>query len=458
MTPNQGATANRPIECLSRTIGNSSPFFGCIVLGNYAEYNFIYYEEREESYGKKVIDTDSMHLPPTPETRFDRVDRHIQRKYIDSGRLAGAQIAIQHRGLLHTSCFGFMDRERTRPMTADCIFRIFSMTKPITSVALMMLVERGSIRLDDPVSRFIPSWTGLKPRGAGASRPMRVVDLLTHCSGLTAGFQYRTDIDAAYRATLSMQPDGPDLETFVEQLGRIPLEFEPGTEWNYSVSTDVLGFLIEKVSGESFRDFLQSRIFEPLGMTDTDFHVPAAKRGRLAECYVRRPGELLGQPGPSFETDRTAAPRFYSGGGGLLSTLNDYLAFCNAVLRQGRRGEARLLSRATWELMSKNHLPGGGDLPSATQSLFSDKCFAGIGFGLGWATTLNTARARLRGTPGDIFWSGMANTFFWCDPAEQFIGIFMTQILPSEVYPLQREIRARAYDAIRPRRWGRWRL
>jgi len=424
-------------------------FSGCIVLSNYAGYNFIYHEEREESHGKIVMDTGSMYPPQTSETRFDRVDRHIEREYIDTGRLAGAQLAIQHRGRLHTGCFGFMDRERTRPMTADCIFRIFSMTKPITSVALMMLVEQGSIRLDDPVSRFIPSWAGQKPRGAASGRPMRVVDLLTHCSGLTAGFQYRSDIDAAYRAALSIQPDGPSLETFVEDLGRIPLEFEPGTGWNYSVSTDVLGFLIEKVSGEGFRDFLQSRIFAPLGMTDTDFHVPAAKRARLAECYVRRPAEKLGQPSSSFESDRTAAPTFYSGGGGLLSTINDYLAFANAVLSQGRREEARLLSPATWELMSKNHLPGGGDLPSVSQGLFSDDGYLGVGFGLGWATTINTATARLCGTPGDVFWSGMANTFFWCDPAEQFIGIFMTQILPAEVYPLQPQIRALAYDAIR---------
>jgi CubicO group peptidase (beta-lactamase class C family) len=278
---------------------------------------------------------------------------------------------------------------------------------------------------------------------------MRVVDLLTHCSGLTAGFQYRTDIDAEYRGALSLQPQGQNLETFVLKLGRIPLEFQPGTAWNYSVSTDVLGFLIEKVSGQSFRDFLKSRILEPLGMTDTDFHVPADARRRLAECYVRRPHEQLGQPGPSFEGDRTAVPTFYSGGGGLLSTVDDYLAFSKAILSQGRREETRLLSPATWRLMSTNHLPGGSDLPAVAQGLFSDDGYTGIGFGLGWATTIDTASARLRGSPGDVFWSGMANTFFWCDPAEQLIGIFMTQILPSEVYPLQVQIRSLAYDAIR---------
>jgi CubicO group peptidase (beta-lactamase class C family) len=322
------------------------------------------------------------------------------------------------------------------------------MTKPITSVALMMLVEEGTVRLQDPVSRFIPSWSGLKARGSAVGREMRIVDLLTHCSGLTYSIQYRTEIDAAYRKTLSMRRDGQSLEALVEELSRLPLEFEPGAAWNYSVATDVLGFIIEKVSGRPFRDFLKFRIFDPLRMTDTDFNVPAEKTHRVAGCYVRRPDELLSLPGPSFESEHTAEPTFCSGGGGLFSTLKDYLAFCNAILNQGRRGEVRLLSAATWRLMSTNHLPGGDDLPSVAQGLFSERGYAGIGFGLGWATTIDSARAELRGTPGDIFWSGMANTFFWCDPVEELIGIFMTQIFPSETYPLQREIRALTYDAI----------
>jgi len=301
--------------------------------------------------------------------------------------------------------------------------------------------------LHDPVSRFIPSWSGLQARGSDDGGEMRIIDLLTHCSGLTYGIQYRTEIDAAYRKSLSMRHDGQDLEAMVEKLSHLPLEFAPGSAWNYSVATDVLGFIIEKVGGRPFRDFLKSRIFEPLGMTDTDFNVPAAKSPRLAECYVRRPDELLGLPGRSFESDPTAQPILYSGGGGLFSTLHDYLAFCNAIMSQGTRDEARLLSTAAWQLMSRNHLPGG-DLPSFAQGLFSDAGCAGIGFGLGWATTIDADRTPLRGTPGDAFWSGMANTFFWCDPAKELIGVFMTQILPSEIYPLQREIRSLTYAAI----------
>ena len=333
-------------------------------------------------------------------------------------------------------------------MNSDCIFRIFSMTKPITCVAAMMLVERGLLRLDDEVARYIPSWAGLTVRGVARARPMRIVDLLTHGSGLTAGFQHRTEIDALYRQTLSMRSDGPDLRAFVEELSHFPLEFEPGTAWIYSVSTDVLGFVIQEVSGLSFRDFLKSQIFDPLNMTDTDFYIPAAKRAHLAECYVRRSGEPLGQLKDSFEPDLTAIPTFYSGGGGLLSTTSDYLSFAGAILGQGP-GKPPLLSPETWKLMSINHLPDGQDLRSVARGMFSEDTYAGVGFGLGWATTLNAATAGLRGTPGDTFWSGMANTFFWCDPVEQLIGIFMTQILPNDVYPLQVEIRELAYGAVR---------
>ncbi len=382
------------------------------------------------------------------DARFLGVDRYIQSRYVDPGLLAGAQIVIQHSGHRHEGCFGFLDRERTRPMAPDCIFRIFSMTKPITCVAAMMLVERGLLRLDDEVSRYIPSWAGLEVHGVVPARPMRILDLLTHCSGLTAGFQHRTEIDALYRETVSLRSDGPDLATFVRELGAFPLEFEPGTAWTYSVSTDVLGFVIQQVSGQSFRDFLKSQIFDPLNMTDTDFHVSAAKRSRVANCYVRRSGESLGQLKQSFEPDLSAIPTFYSGGGGLLSTAKDYLAFADAIVGQGDR-EPALLSAASWRLMSSNHLPGGKDLHSVARGMFSDERYVGVGFGLGWATTIDAVTAPMRGNLNDTYWSGMAHTFFFCDPAEQLICIFMTQILPSEIYPLQAEIRALVYDAIR---------
>lgn len=381
--------------------------------------------------------------------RFDPIAGFIQREYLDTGRLAGAQLAIQHRGSRYEACAGFLDRERTRPLRPDTLYRIFSMTKPITSVAVMMLVEQGRIGLRDPVARYLPAWGELRLRARPIAQEIRIVDLLSHTSGLTYGIQYRTEIDALYRKTLSMQPEGQALDEFASTLGTLPLEFEPGTAWNYSVATDVLGHVIELVSGRSLREFLKQHIFGPLEMHDTDFRVPPAHRQRLAECYVRRPDELLSLPSPSFEGDLTAEPTFFSGGGGLISTVHDYLRFCNVILDRGRYGAVRLLEPDTLALMTTNHLPGGGDLPKVAQGVFANSAYAGIGFGLGFATTIEPSVARLRGNRGDAFWSGMANTFFWCDPSEQLIGIFMTQLLPSETYPLQQQIRAQVYDAIR---------
>jgi CubicO group peptidase (beta-lactamase class C family) len=389
-----------------------------------------------------------MRFPAAAAARFEPIAGFVQHEYIDAGRLAGAQLAIQHRGALHGWCFGFLDRERTRPLRADTLYRIFSMTKPITSVAFMMLVEEGRVALSDSVTRHIPAWNNLRLRAQPLTREMRIVDLLSHTSGLTYGIQYRTEVDALYRKALSMQPAGPALEEFTAALGALPLEFEPGTAWNYSVATDVLGYLIEKLSGQSLREFLEQRLLGPLGMRDTDFSVLPAARQRLAECYVRRPAELLGLPGPSFEGDRTAQPTFLSGGGGLISTVADYLRFCNVILNRGRCGTVRLLSPETMTLMTANHLPMGRDLPAVTAGLFSEPGYAGIGFGLGWASIIDPKIAQLRGNPGDAFWSGMANTFFWCDPEQELIVIFMTQLLPSETYPLQKQIRALVYDAI----------
>jgi CubicO group peptidase (beta-lactamase class C family) len=245
-----------------------------------------------------------------------------------------------------------------------------------------------------------------------------------------------------------MQSDGQTLDEFIAALGSLPLEFEPGTAWNYSVSTDVLAYIIEKLSRQSFRAFLRERILDPLGMADTDFSVSSSNRHRLAECYVRRSDELLGIPGASFDRERTSTPTFLSGGGGLVSTVKDYLNICSVILNRGRRGDVRLLSQKTLEFMSKNHLPAGKDFPASSKGLFSDASYTGIGFGLGWATTIDPTTAQLRGNRGDAFWSGMANTFFWCDPSEELTCVFMTQLLPSEVYPLQREIRTRVYEVL----------
>jgi CubicO group peptidase (beta-lactamase class C family) len=331
------------------------------------------------------------------------------------------------------------------------------MTKPITSVALMMLVEEGLIALDDPVHRFIPQWRNLGVYEAGfletfrtrpAKAPMRIVDLLRHTSGLTYGLQQRTNVDAAYRKFGFGDPAGAGtLESMIEGLGRMPLEASPGDVWNYSVSTDVLGYLVGKISGMPFEDFLRQRIFAPLGMVDTDFYVPAAKASRLAACYMLdRDARLRLQDDPS-NSSYLRVPTFISGGGGLVSTAADYLRFCRMLLNGGVLDGVRLLSPKTVELMTANHLPGGKELPDMSVSLFSEASYSGVGFGLGFAVTTNPARTLVPGSEGDFFWGGMASTYFWIDPREQLIVIFMTQFIPSTLYNLRRELRTLVYSA-----------
>lgn len=402
--------------------------------------------------------------PQSPEavglasSRLQYLDRYLQQRYVEMGRLPCALTLIERRGqTAHFSVQGQMDLERARPLRQDTIFRIYSMTKPITSVALMMLVEEGLIALDDPVHRYIPQWRNLGVYEAGfletfrtrpAKAPMRIVDLLRHTSGLTYGLQQRTNVDAAYRKFGFGDPAGAGtLEAMIDGLAKMPLEASPGDVWNYSVSTDVLGYLVGKISGVPFEDFLRQRIFTPLGMVDTDFHVPAEKASRLAACYMLdRNGRLRLQDDPSTSS-YLRVPTFISGGGGLVSTAADYLRFCRMLLNGGVLEGTRLLSPKTVELMTANHLPGGKELPDMSVSLFSEAGFAGVGFGLGFAVTTNPARTLVPGSEGDFSWGGMASTYFWIDPREQLIVIFMTQLIPSTIYNLRRELRTLVYSA-----------
>lgn len=392
--------------------------------------------------------------------RLDRIDDHLAAKYIDTGKLPGTLTLVARRGkVAHLGVRGLADIERGTPLAEDTIFRIYSMTKPVTSVALMMLVEDGKVALDDPVHRYIPAWRDLGVFGAGTAetgfqtippqRPMQIVDLMRHTSGLTYGFQMRTNIDAAYRkAGFGMPEKRATIDSMIDGLARLPLEFSPGSAWNYSVATDVVGYLVGLISGVPFERFVAERILTPLGMDDTGFHAPPEKHGRLAACYQATPGnpmELVDDPATGHFR---AAPMFYSGGGGLVSTAGDYLKFCQALLDDHLTGGHRLLSRKTVALMTANHLPGGADLPSVSKSLFSEANYAGVGFGLGFATTLDPSKALLPGSAGDYFWGGMASTFFWIDPKEELICIFMTQLMPSSTYPVRRELRTMVYAAV----------
>ncbi|MET0498909.1 MAG: serine hydrolase domain-containing protein [Steroidobacteraceae bacterium] len=389
--------------------------------------------------------------------RLQYLDRFLEKRYLEQGRLPCALTLIEHRGkVAHFSALGHMDIERQRRVEKDTIFRIYSMTKPITSVAFMMLVEQGLVALDDPVHRFIPQWRDLGVYEGGSigtfrSRPtraaMRVIDLLRHTSGLTYGFQQRTNVDAVYRKLRLGEIGGKvTLDAMIDGLAQVPLEFSPGELWNYSVATDVLAYLVEKISGQPFAAFLQSRILQPLGMHDTDFHVPPEKASRLAACYLAAGDGMRLQSDPQ-KSAYLHSPTFFSGGGGLVSTAGDYLRFCRMLLNGGSLDGVRIVSPKTIELMTANHLPGGKELPDLSVSLFSETAFAGVGFGLGFAVTVDPAKTLLPGTQGDFAWGGMASTYFWVDPREELIVIFMTQLMPSTTYQIRRELRTLVYSA-----------
>ena len=404
--------------------------------------------------------------PASPESAgmskmaLDRLENHLKQRYIDAGRFPGTQLLVYRRGkVVHSSAQGFADLERKAPVKDDTIFRIYSMTKPITSVAFMMLFEEGRVALDEPVHKYIPEWKDLGVFVAGIApafltrppaRPMLIVDLLRHTSGLTYAFQQRSNVDAAYReAKIGEIEKAGTLETMIEDLGKIPLEFSPGEAWNYSVATDVIGYLIGKISGQPFEQFLKQRILNPLGMSDTDFQVPPEKAHRLAACYSAdvKAGNFTLQDDPKTSSF-LSPPSLVSGGGGLCSTAADYLTFCRALINGGELGGVRLLGPKTLQLMTSNHLPGGVDLPAMSRSLFSEATYNGIGFGLGFAVTMEPAKTLIPGSAGEYSWGGAATTSFWIDPAEELIAIFMTQVLPSSAYPLRRELRTLVYSAI----------
>ena len=389
--------------------------------------------------------------------RLAHIDRFFKEKYIETGKLPGALTVIQRRGqVAHFSAIGLADVERGSAMKEDTIFRIYSMTKPITSVAFMMLVEEGKVALDDPVSKFIPSWSNLAVYAGGfmetfrtrrTERPMLMVDLLRHTSGLTYGFQQRTNVDAAYRKMKigEIEKSGT-LDGMIESLSTLPLEFSPGTAWNYSVATDILGYLVGRISGMPFESFLKERLFGPLGMVDTDFFVPPEKQSRFAANYTPVKGRMYLYDDPAKSSYLTP-PSLVSGGGGLVSTASDYLRFTQMLVGGGALDGVRYLSPKTLKLMTSNHIPGGRSLSEASVSLFSEMSYEGVGFGLGFSVTTDPAATLVPGTSGDFAWGGAASTYFWVDPKEDLIAIFLTQLLPSDTYPLRRELRTLVYSA-----------
>ncbi len=401
--------------------------------------------------------------------RLARLDEVMKGRYVDRGYLPGMLTYVYRKGhLVHTGMCGHMDLERGKPMREDAIFRIYSMSKPITAVALMMLVEEGLIGLDDAVHTHIPAWKDLAVYASGMPslltdappsflttpvlRPMKVIELATHTSGLTYGFMMRTAVDAAYRkvkVTDRQTPGG--LQGMIDQLAQIPLDFSPGTAWNYSVSIDVLGYLVERLSGLSFGEFLRTRLFEPLGMNDSAFYVPGDKIERFTSCYQPEiQGGGLKLQDDARESTYAAPPKLESGGGGLVSTAHDFLRFCTMMLNGGTLDGVQILSPKIVALFSLNYLPDGREVADmAFPGMFSESSYAGVGFSLGCGVNINVAKTRLPGTPGEYFWGGAAATAFWIDPKEELTVVFMTQVIGSEArLTLRRDLRTLVYSAI----------
>lgn len=395
--------------------------------------------------------------------RLERITEHLERNYIEPGRIVGCQVAVARHG--HTAyhkTFGLMDRERAKPTTEDTIYRIYSMTKPITSVALMSLYERGYFQLNDPVSRYVPSWKDHRVwiSGEGEAmvteepkRPVTFRDVLCHTAGLTyggglPGVGVQHPVDQIYRSLKIFSVGGRDtMDGFLEKLSKVPLLYQPGEQWMYSLATDVCGALVEVISGKPFDQYLKDEIFDPLGMTDTAFSVAPDKIGRFAANYRRNPDkslELIDDPETSqfLPTDR-----FKSGGGGLTGTLPDYMRFCEMLRRGGELDGVRILGPRTLELMHMNHLKGGRDLTQMAMGSFSETANEGVGFGLGFASTMSQTQTGSLGT-GDYYWGGAASTIFWVDPKEDMTMVFMTQLMPSGTFNFRGQLKNLVYSAI----------
>ena len=391
--------------------------------------------------------------------RLHRLGDHLD-KYVDEGHLPGVNVLVSREGkIVYRHMYGQRDMERALPVEADTIYRFYSMTKPITSVAIMQLYERGVFQLKDPISNWIPSFAESQvfvggdaenPRTREASRAISIHDLLTHTSGLTYFFHMAHVVDEMYRrAGFDWTKSPGDLESQCDILASLPLLFDPGTEWNYSYSTDVLGRLIEVMSGLSLDAYFKRNIFEPLGMVDTGFSVPSEKRERFASCYY--PNGEAKQAALLDDAQRSRylhEPPAFSGGGGLVSTLADYHLFTQALRNGGSLDGQRIVGRKTLDFMTSNHLPGGVDLTEYGRPLFSETAYDGVGFGLGFSVVIDPAKAKVLSQKGEYAWGGAASTAFWIDPVEDLTVIFLTQLLPSSTHPIRPEMKTLVYQAL----------
>lgn len=380
----------------------------------------------------------------------------LMEQFIKDNQMPGIMTLAQRKGkVVHLGKYGMMDIEVGKPMQENALFRIYSMTKPIVSVALMMLYEEGHFSLNDPVSKFIPAFSKTKVYAGSTPLGLRLVDqdpvitlhhLFTHTAGLSYGWFFDSPVENLYREVIpNIFLRNQTLEEVVERIAELPLLFQPGTQWRYSYATDVLGHVVQVIADKPLAEFLEERIFKPLGMTDTAFYVPAEKLNRLAQIYrseklydpiALKPNEvgLIG--------DVTVPTKCPSSGGGLVSTLSDYLSFCDCLINKGRYEGGRLLSRKTLAWMTSDHIP------TQLKPIKIGPWTLDHGFGLGFRVATSLGEARSLTSLGEYGWAGAAQTYFWIDPAEEFIGLMMTQYMPIEDYPVQERFKNLAYQAI----------
>ncbi len=392
-------------------------------------------------------------------TRLKKIDEHFNR-YVDEGRLAGYAVAVARHGkVAHFGMYGHKDSETSTPITDDTMYRIYSMTKPITSIALMMLVERGLLQLTDPVSKFIKSFgetrvwntgTVLKPLTNALTEPIRIWHLLTHTAGLTYGYMYSDVVDDMYRRAgfEAGVAYADSLEVVCDKYAALPLLFQPGSSWNYSVATDIVGRVIEVVAKMPLDEFFDKNILQPLEMHDTAFWVPNEKHDRVASLYRydetnHKKAKLSG-----FGNSALDKPVFFSGGGGLISTASDYFKFIRMLEGRGKSGNVRLLSSRTFEMMVMNYLPNNADISTFGRPLGEEIFYDGLGFGLGFSVVVDQAKTRVACPNGTFGWGGMASTAFWVDPVNEISAMFFTQLIPSSTYPIRPYLRSLVYAAV----------
>ncbi|GJM38098.1 MAG: serine hydrolase [Acidimicrobiales bacterium] len=385
----------------------------------------------------------------------------LTHRYVDQGKWPGALVAVWRHGReVYRDAYGMADMERGTPVADDTVYRLFSMTKPITSIALLQLVEQGIVRLEDPVGDYIPGFADTEVYVSGdadgyetrpADRPMEVVDLLRHTSGLTYGFLEAGPVDAIYRANDlgTFSRESRPLAEVCDELAKLPLVYSPGDHWEYSMATDVCGRVVEVASGKQLSSYIEEHVTGPLAMTETAFWARPHQHDRLAANYVATPDQKLMLIDDPARSPAREAPAFEGGGGGMVGTLDDYLRFCQALLNGGELDGERVIGRKTLQVATRNHLPGGRTVAEMwLAQTFAEAQMSGMGFGLGFSVIQDVAANRIIASEGEFAWGGAASTGFWVDPVEDLTCVIMTQQLPSSTYPIRRQLRNVVYGCL----------